>query len=229
MFTLGVLLRYGGSGLPAHTRRITAARPARVTSAGILLTSNLLLLFAHLASVALPHSVLAWNRAPLRLYLLEGTLFVTGLAALIVSCTILRRHLRSPEVSLTAIADATAGTLLCIVTASGLLVACLYRWGSSWGAAVFSPYVISLLRLEPREGLFGTMPLAVRMHVLSAFAALAILPFTSPARIAVAAWRRRVRQATSLLESRGSVAVAALRGWVERHGIAARIWPEEED
>ena len=140
-----------------------------------------------------------------------------------------KRLQRNRELSRDAIADTAAAALMAIVAASGLMVAILYRWASSWGVAVFPPYVNSILRLAPRAALFDSMPFAVRLHVFSAFVALALLPLTSAGRIAVGAVRRRAQAVAAFAESRLSAVAAALLAWAERHDLAGRLWPEEED
>jgi len=84
-----------------------------------------------------------------------------------------------------SVADVVATTVLCIAMASGLATAALYRWASSWAAATLTPYVRSLLRFQPDVLLVVKLPLLVRLHVVCAFALLAVVPFTRVARPAM--------------------------------------------
>ena len=78
-------------------------------------------------------------------------------------------------------------SLIFIGIISGLLMAGLYRWGSSWGAITLTPYVTSLLRLKPATQFAEQMPFLIRIHLFSTFAALAVLPLTRLAAIPVVA------------------------------------------
>src|SRR5262249_14024687 len=71
--------------------------------------------------------------------------------------------------------------LLLTGVVSGLALAALYRWGSSWSAVTLAPYVTSIAGGHPRTEFVGEMPFLVQLHVFTAFAALAVVPFTSPA------------------------------------------------
>jgi hypothetical protein len=71
--------------------------------------------------------------------------------------------------------EAIGATLISIEVASGIAVAVLYRWASSWWCDA-DPYLLSLFRLEPRVALVASMPFAVRLHVFCAFAVVAVAP-----------------------------------------------------
>jgi nitrate reductase gamma subunit len=222
LFAGGAFLQYVRAGQAAHV----APRP-RVAAAFIAVA--LLLLMAHLAGLAKPQWVLMWNRVPLRLYALEIGLFLIGLVAFVGCGAAMLRHLRSADGSPAALADCAAAALLCLATGSGLAVAGVYRWASTWGVAVVSPYVISLLRLAPKESVFDTMPFALRLHVISALATLAVLPLTTPGRLVAVALHRRAAFVVGRVEGRLIAAVAALREWIEERALAGDVLPEEEE
>src|SRR5947209_1950938 len=125
--------------------------------------SGLLLLIAgHAAILLFPQKLLAWNSGPGRLYALEAVAFVAGLAALAGWTGILRRHLaRTNRSAITELSDSIFLAFLLVGIFSGLLMAVLYRWSSSWGALILAPYIVSLARLDPATGLAAQMPFLV--------------------------------------------------------------------
>lgn len=182
----------------------------------------------HLASLLAPSAVRGWNGAPLRLYLLEGTGFVFGVVLLIGLVQLMVRHIsrgiaahqaRVPEV-----ADYALLSLLAIATLSGLTIAAVYRWGSSWEAGTLTPYLWSLLRGQPATSLVQQMPFLVRLHVFTWFAVLAVMPFTSAAMILVSAGDRLV-----LLLAHPITASARVgRRAAGKLSPARWLWPEED-
>jgi len=135
----------------------------------------------HLAALAFPEWILRWNQQPARLLVLETAGAIAGSAALAALVAIsLRRGRSTPRVR--SAADVAAWTLLVVGLASGVLVAAVFRWASSWSAVTVAPYVQSLLRLEPTTTLVERLPVLVRVHIFCAFAVAAVAPFTTLAR-----------------------------------------------
>jgi nitrate reductase gamma subunit len=60
----------------------------------------------------------------------------------------------------------------------GLWIALGYRWGSSWFASDLSPYLWSIVKLDPRIEAIGAMPTVIKLHVAGAFVILGMVPFT---------------------------------------------------
>jgi len=142
-----------------------------------------LVALGHLVAFVFPSIILLWNQQPLRLLILEGAGLIAGIAALPALLARLVETLCAfDELGTPAPVDVIAGTLFLIDVLSGVAVAVLYRWGSSWSEVTLSPYLLSLLRLEPSTILVARLPWLVRLHVFSAFALLAVAPFTGPAR-----------------------------------------------
>jgi nitrate reductase gamma subunit len=183
------------------------------------------LALAHAALLLLPRAVLSWNGNRSRLYLFEMLLFAAAIAAVIGLARVVWHHLRhSNRSAIAELSDSVFLGLLLVGTLSGTLLAVFYRWGSSWGAMVLAPYVASLGRLNPDAAFAAQMPFLVRLHVFSAFAALAVLPLTRLAAVLVFV----LHGALGLLGRPVSAAGRAAEAWLRRHNPAARLWPEED-
>ncbi len=184
-----------------------------------------LLLLVHAAVLLFPQSVLAWNRDSVRLYLFEAVALIAGLAVLFGGLRLAWRQVSHGNRSvITELSDTVFLALLFVAIASGVLMAVLYRWGSSWGALVLTPYVGSILRGRPAPGLATQMPFFVRLHVFSTFAMLAILPLTRLAAFFVFA----LHAILALLGRPVSAVVHAAERWLRRHNPAPWLWPEED-
>jgi nitrate reductase gamma subunit len=68
----------------------------------------------------------------------------------------------------------------------GCWIALGYRWGSSWFASDLSPYLWSLVMLDPQPAAVFAMPLVIRAHIVGAFAIFLIFPFTRLVHLLVA-------------------------------------------
>ena len=132
------------------------------------------LLVLHLVLLVFPMQVLAWNRGHGQLLALEAAGFACGLLALVGIVSLVRRRLRT-ELSL---ADAAFLCLLLVEVLSGLAMAGLYRWASSWSTVTLVPYVRSLPTLHASPALMTGLPYLVRLHVFCSIALLAVLPFS---------------------------------------------------
>jgi nitrate reductase gamma subunit len=133
----------------------------------------------HLIAFAIPRGVLVWNAVPLRLYVLEGAALAAGILALGGFALAIVRRVFVPAVRrATNWLDWAVYLVLLAEIATGVVVAISYRWGSSWFAAALTPYLWSLVRLQPDAALVGAMPLLVRAHVLGAWVLVAFFPFS---------------------------------------------------
>jgi nitrate reductase gamma subunit len=182
----------------------------------------------HVACLLVPGAIRAWDGAPLRLYLLEGTGFVFGFVALVGVVQVMLRHIRrsvaAHQPPIPEVADYALLTLLLVATLSGLSTAVRYRWGSSWEVGTLTPYLWSLARGEPATALVQQMPFLVRLHVFTWFAVLAVVPFTSFAMVLVAAGDRAVLLASRPIGAAGRTGRRALG----KLSPARWLWPEED-
>lgn len=139
----------------------------------------LIVLAGHLIAFLFPRSVLWFNGVPARLYILELSGLAFGLLALFGLVMLIYRRLTTGRVRVvTSPMDVVLLLLLLVQLASGVYVAVFHRWGSNWFAQTAAPYLWSLLRLSPDPQLVSALPLAAQLHILNAWALLAVVPFT---------------------------------------------------
>jgi nitrate reductase gamma subunit len=226
LFLTGIVVRY-----LLERRHATAVKDEMSEAWTVFCGSRLwrlsvmVLLLGHAGALLFPQTLLALNRVPVRLYLLEAFALIAGLSAVVGAATLLWRHLgRSNRSAITELSDTIFIALLLVGIVSGLLMAVLYRWASSWGALILTPYIVSLLRGSPASGLAAQMPLVVRLHVFSTFAAIAVLPLTRLAAFFVFAMNAGLRRLTRPVSAAGRAA----EDWLRRHNPASWLWPEED-
>lgn len=68
--------------------------------------------------------------------------------------------------------------LLLAQVALGLGVAVHYKWGAAWAPGTMTPYLWSLLTLQPDISVVREMPLALQAHIVGAWLILLALPFS---------------------------------------------------
>jgi nitrate reductase gamma subunit len=145
----------------------------------------IVVLLGHLVAVLMPQTILAWNAAPLRLYLLEGTGLVFGLLATVGFAGVVMRRLTSHAVRVTTQrSDWAVYTILLVQLVTGVAVAVTYTWGSAWSAGTLTPYLWSLALLQPDIMLVSAMPILIKLHVVGAFLLIAVFPFSRLVHIA---------------------------------------------
>lgn len=138
------------------------------------------LFFGHLIAFLFPRAVLAWNGQPIRLLILEITSFAFGLCAFLGLILLISRRLTTRRVQIvTSRMDIVVYLVLLTQIVSGLLVAYHNRWGSSWFAAFLTPYLRSLFVFDPQvDAISSVNSLSLKVHVISAFALIGLIPFT---------------------------------------------------
>ena len=156
----------------------------------------LTVLLGHVVAFMIPRTVLAWNSKPLRLYILEITALIFGLLTLGGLVAILTRRATTRKVlEVTSKADWVLYVLLLSQVATGVYVAVTYQWGSSWFAASASPYLWSLIKLNPNINYVASMPLLVKWHIVNAWLLIGFFPFTRLVHVLVIPnpylWRKR--------------------------------------
>jgi nitrate reductase gamma subunit len=183
------------------------------------------LMVAHGVGLVLPRAVLSWNASPARLYLSEGLALALGLGALATCSRIVWDHLKRHGESLfDEVCDTIFLALLFVAIVSGLGVAVEYRWGSSWGVMTLTPYVLSLIRGTPALNFIKEMPFLVQLHVLSTFAAVAVIPLTRLSALMVSV----VEVCLDLVARPLSAAQDRAETWIRKHNPSTWLWPDED-
>lgn len=168
----------------------------------------ILILLAHLLALLLPKSLQLWNALPIRLYLLELTGLGLGIWALAGLCILLWRRLADKRIwSVTTPMDLVVLVLLLVSAVTGVLVAGLYRFGSTWFTVIFTPYLLSVITFQPQVSLVAPLPWVIKLHVVTFFALVAVFPFSRLIHIAtypftylgrpwqIVIWNRKARNA----------------------------------
>ena len=138
-----------------------------------------LVLLGHIIGFLTPSSILAWNSAPLRLYILEISGLALGILALFGLLTLIYRRLTNNRVkALTTSWDVLLLIILLIQVVTGLGNAILYRWGSNWYVASAVPWMWSVLKLNPNVDYVANLPLITKAHIFNALVFIGLIPFT---------------------------------------------------
>jgi len=137
------------------------------------------LFFGHLTAFLVPRSVLAWNRVPVRLHILEVTAFAFGLMVLVGLILLVLRRIKTKRLHVvTTWMDIFVYSLLLVQVVTGLWTAYFFRWGSSWFAMVLTPYLYSIFKFNPDVAAVTQLPFMIRLHIVSAFVLVGMIPFT---------------------------------------------------
>lgn len=139
----------------------------------------ILLFFGHLIAFLIPKTVLAWNAKPVRLYILEISALAFGIISLIGLTILIIRRIQVKRVRImTSRMDIFVYAILSIQVITGLYTAIFFRWGSSWFAMVLTPYLQSVFLIQPDTTAVLTLPFMVRLHMVSAFVLIGMIPYT---------------------------------------------------
>jgi nitrate reductase gamma subunit len=137
------------------------------------------LFFGHLTAFLVPRSVLAWNQVPLRLQILELTALAFGFIVLAGLILLVIRRFKTKRLHVvTSRMDIFVYLLLLVQVVSGLWTAYFFRWGSSWFAMVLTPYLYSIFKFNPDVAAVTQLPFMIRLHIVSAFILIGMIPFT---------------------------------------------------
>ncbi len=139
----------------------------------------LIILTGHLLALCLPNSLLLWNAEPLRLYALEITGIGLGLWAALGLVVLLLRRVSLPRIrAISTPMDYVVLALLLVSLVTGVITSTVYRWGSYWFTGIFTPYLWSILTLQPNAAPLLPLPLTIKLHVFNFFLLAAIFPFS---------------------------------------------------
>lgn len=139
----------------------------------------LLILLAHLLAFLFPQGWGALMGKPLRLYFLEITGMALGLATVIaIVLLIVRRAANDRIATVTSVIDWWLLAALLLQVASGVWIAFTLRWGSVWYLHTASPWLWSLVKLDPQVQYLAVLPWVVKFHAVNAFVLVALFPFS---------------------------------------------------
>ena len=139
----------------------------------------LVILLAHFLAFLVPSGWAVVLGNPLRLYLLEVTGLALGLSTLIaVSLLIFRRATNTRVSAVTTVIDWLVLVALLVQVATGVYIAFTLRWGSVWYLHTATPWLWSLLKLDPQVHYLAALPTVVKLHAFNAFFILALFPFS---------------------------------------------------
>lgn len=139
----------------------------------------LIILLAHLLAFLFPTGWGALMGRPLRLYLLEVTGMALGVSTVIaVALLIFRRATNARVAAVTSVIDWVVLASLLLQVATGVYIAFTLRWGSVWYLHTATPWLWSLVKLDPQVQYLAVLPGVVKVHVFNAFVLLALFPFS---------------------------------------------------
>ncbi len=147
----------------------------------------IVVLLGHFMAFLIPDTLIAWNGDPMRLIALEITGFAFALGALVGLVVLLLRRMTNDRLRVVSSPmDTALEWLLLAQIILGLLTAFNYRWGSTWFASDMTPYLWSIIKLNPETSVVLTLPLIVRLHIIGAFLIIFLVPFTRLVHVLVA-------------------------------------------
>ncbi len=139
----------------------------------------LIILLAHFLAFLVPSGWGVVLGNPLRLYILEVTGLALGISTLIaVTLLIFRRSLNARVSAVTSAVDWLVLAALLLQVATGVYIAFTLRWGSVWYLHTASPWLWSLLKLDPQVHYLAALPTVVKLHAFNAFFIVALFPFS---------------------------------------------------
>lgn len=146
----------------------------------------LVVLAGHLVAFLAPRQILVWNSQPLRLYILEVSALIFGVLTVVGLLNVIHRRLVFSKVrTVTTMSDWILYGMLLIQAISGVYIAVFHPWGSSWFATSATPYLWSLITLNPNIGYVAAMPWMVKLHIIFAYVVVGFFPFTRLVHILV--------------------------------------------
>lgn len=139
----------------------------------------LLILLAHLLAFLFPTGWGELLGKPARLYMLEVSGIALGLVTLVALFLLIVRRAGNPRVNaVTTVIDWVLLVALLLQVATGVYIAYTLRWGGLWYVHSISPWLWSLVKMNPDIQYLAAMPTVVKLHAFNAFFLVAIFPFS---------------------------------------------------
>jgi len=188
VFLVGTIFRYNQKGYKVTSLSAQFLENRQGFWGTIPFHWGILMLFlGHLVAFLFPKLVLSWNSDPARLIIHEGLGFTFAVAVVVgLGALILRRLTKERLQQVTTKMELFIELFLLLQVLLGCWIALGYRWGSSWFAADLSPYLWSLIKLNPQPDAVIAMPLVIQAHIVCAFSIFFVFPFTRLVHLLVA-------------------------------------------
>ena len=180
VFFVGVIYRYRATGFKVSSLSSQFLEGGGIYIFAVLFHWGILVVFlGHLVAFLFPEATLAWHSSAVRLIADEIVIFTFGLSVLIGLAALFIRRISSARVRVvTSRMDIVIELVLLAQIVFGLWIALGYRWGYYWFASDMSPYLWSILQLNPQIEAVSAMPWVIKTHIVGAFVILGIIPFT---------------------------------------------------
>ena len=180
VFLVGAIHRYRATGFKYSSLSSQFLEGGGIYIFAVLFHWGILVVFlGHLIAFLFPVATLAWHSSAARLIAAEVVIFTFGLSVLIGLTGLFIRRLVRPRIRVvTSRMDIAIELLLIAQIGLGLWVALGYRWGYYWFASDMSPYLWSIVKLNPQIDAIGAMPWVIKAHIVGAFVILGMIPFT---------------------------------------------------
>ncbi len=188
VFLVGTIYRYKGTKFSYSSLSSQFLESRQLFWGTMPLHWGIMFLFlGHLIAFLVPRGLLAFNSHPVRLLIIEVSALMFGLVVLAGLVTLFIRRTTNPRLRVvTTRIDLVVEILLILQVVNGILVALLYRWGSSWFAAVLTPYLRSIVSFQPDIGAVAALPWMVKLHIVGAFVIVMMIPFSRLVHLLVA-------------------------------------------
>ena len=179
-FIVGSIWRYRATGFKVSSLSSQFLEGRKLYFGSMAFHWGILAVFAgHLITFLFPTATLAWNSNPVRLIVLEVLAFTFGLSVLVGLTGLFLRRISNPRIeSVTSRMDVAIEIMILAQIVLGCWIALGYRWGASWFASDLSPYLWSIVKLNPQTEAINAMPPVIRAHVVGAFVIIGMIPFT---------------------------------------------------
>jgi len=139
----------------------------------------LLILIAHFLAFLIPTEWGTMLGSPTRLVFLEVSGIALGITTLIALIILIFRRIINPRVSaVTSKIDWLLLAALLVQVTTGIYIAISLRWGGVWYVHTVSPWLWSLIKLNPQIDYLASLPWVVQLHAVNAFFLVAIFPFS---------------------------------------------------
>jgi nitrate reductase gamma subunit len=180
VFFVGAIHRYRASGFKYSSLSSQFLEGGGIYIFAVLFHWGILMVFlGHLIAFLFPEATLAWHSSAVRLIADEIVIFTFGLSVLIGLAALFIRRMSHPRIRVVSSRmDIVIELVLLAQIVFGLWIALGYRWGYYWFASDMSPYLWSIVKLNPQIEAVSAMPLVIKAHIVGAFIILGIIPFT---------------------------------------------------